>query len=140
VVLHAILRSIVRTAIIILVILIVLPVALALSVAPVVSMPAAVTALGQATPITIQVSDPHGIRRIAGFLEQNGVRYRLWETTQPARRIFWQRGVADGAWNFIVGTRTTPQLQDGQARLIVEATSNDFRGKTTLVEREVMVW
>jgi murein DD-endopeptidase MepM/ murein hydrolase activator NlpD len=139
--LHAILRSIVRTAFIILIILIVLPVVLllTLSVAPVVSLPAAVTALGQATPITIHVSDPHGIRQIAGFIEQNGVRYRLWETTQPTRRIFWQRGVADGAWNFIVGTRTTPPLQDGKARLIVEATSNDFRGKTTVVERELMV-
>ena len=32
-----------------------------------------------------------------------------------------------------------PQLKDGKAQLIVEVTSNDFRGKTVRLERDVMV-
>ena len=38
---------------------------------------------------------------------------------------------------FKAGTKTTPQLKDGSARLIVEATSNDFRGKTVEVATEI---
>ena len=112
---------------------------LAFSATPVVNLPAAPTALGQTTPITVQVSDPHGIRRIAAFVEQNGVRYRMWERTQPPRRFLWQRRVADSTWNFTAGTGTTPQLQDGPARLVVEATSNDLRGTTARIERELVV-
>src|SRR5437763_7403675 len=121
-----------RTFIVIIVLFVVLPLTflLALSATPVVNLPYAVTALGQATPITVHVSDPHGIRRVTAFVEQNGVRYKAWDATQPARRFFWQRGVADGTWNFTVGARTTPELKDGKARLIIEATSNDFRAKT----------
>jgi len=111
----------------------------ALSATPIVSLPASVTALGPATRISVAVRDPHGIRRIAAFVEQNGVSYRVWEKTQSPRRIFWQHRVADATWNFTVGTTATPQLHDGPARLIVEATSNDFRGTTARVARELMV-
>jgi murein DD-endopeptidase MepM/ murein hydrolase activator NlpD len=110
-----------------------------LSATPVVEVPASITALGQATPISVHLSDPHGIRKLTGFVEQNEVRYTVSETTQPSRRILWQRGVADRNWNFTVGTSTTPRLRDGKARLIIEATSNDFREKTTRWEREVTV-
>src|SRR2546423_3696458 len=130
-----------RTFIVIIILFVVLPLTflLALSATPIVSLPPALTALGQATPITIHVSDPHGIRGITAFVEQNGVRYKAWETMQPARRFFWQRGVADSTWNFTVGARNTPELKDGKARLIIEATSNDFRAKTAGADRELTV-
>jgi murein DD-endopeptidase MepM/ murein hydrolase activator NlpD len=73
------------------------------------------------------------------WAEQNGNRYAVWETTLPTRRIFWQRGLADREWTFNAGTQTAPQLKDGKAELIVEATSNDFRGKTASATREVIV-
>jgi murein DD-endopeptidase MepM/ murein hydrolase activator NlpD len=132
--------AIVRILVIIL-LLFVLPVALlwALSASPVIDLPSSVVALGPATPINVRVSDPHGVRRLAGFVEQNGVRYGMGETVQPARRLLWQRKVADSAWTFTAGTSTMPQLQDGKARLVLEATSNDFRGRTTRYEREVTV-
>ncbi len=111
---------------------------LALSITPVVNLPE-VKALGQATPITLQVSAPHGVRKITASVEQNGARYQVWESAQPSRRILWQRHVPESAWNFTTGTKTTPQLKDGKAKLIVEATSNDFRGSTARIERELMV-
>ena len=112
---------------------------LALSATPRIELPASANSIGQATPITLHVSDRHGIRRIAASVEQNGVYHGAWERTQPARRILWQRGLADTSWNFTVGTQAIPQLKDGKAQLVVEATSNDFRGKTERVEREVTV-
>ena len=109
------------------------------SAAPVITLPASLSSLGQSTPLTVRVHDPHGIRSVTAWVEQNGNRYSIWQTSQPARRIFWQRGVADAEWTFKTGTQSVPQLKDGKAQLIVEATSNDFRAKTTGVERELTV-
>jgi hypothetical protein len=130
-----------RKLIVILLVVVLLPFVLliALSATPKVDLPPSVTTLGLTTPLAIQVSDPHGIRRLIVFVEQNNVRYNAGEISKPSRRILWQRNVADNTWDVSVGTKTTPQLKDGKARLIVEATSNDFRGKTARVERDVMV-
>jgi hypothetical protein len=137
---RAILLFIVRPLIILVAIIVVSQIfLLAFSATPVVNLPASLTALGQATPITVQVSDPHGIRRIAALVEQDGTRHRVWEKSQPSRRVLWQRRVADSTWNFTAGTGTTPQLHEGPARLIVEVTSNDFRGSTAQAERGLVV-
>ena len=129
------------TKLIILVIVLVLPATFlwVVSATPVVEVPAAVTTIGQATPINIHVRDPYGIRQLSGSVEQNGVRYSISGITEPSHRLVWRRGVADRDWNFTAGTSTIPQLRDGKARLIIEATSNDFRGKKTRWEREVTV-
>ncbi len=108
------------------------------STLPVISAPA-VSAIGQATPITLRIADPHGVRHAGAYLEQNGTRYVVWETGQPARFIRWQRHVPDMTASFTAGAKGTPQLKDGKAQLIVEATSNDFRARTSRVTREVTV-
>ncbi len=97
------------------------------------------TAIGQATTFSIRVVAPHGVRRVAAYLEQNGSRYTIWEEKQPARRVVWKRRVPDGVWEITAGTKAAPQLKDGKAQLIVEATSNDLRASTTLVVRELTV-
>ncbi len=99
---------------------------------PVVDLSSPVTTLGQATAITVRVRDPHGVRRLAAAVEQNGVAYRVWEAAQPA-------GATDGTWNFTAGTNTTPQLKDGKAKLILVATSNGLLRKNARLEREVTV-
>ena len=45
----------------------------------------------------------------------------------------------DNSWSIDVGVKTTPQLRDGNAKFIVEATSNDFLRKTARLERDVTV-
>ena len=102
------------------------------SATPVVELPSPVIALGQATPITIHVRDPNGVRKMAAFVEQNGASYLVWETTQPSRPT-------DISSSFAVGVKATPQLKDGKAKLIIEATSNDFRRKKTRLERDVTI-
>ena len=93
------------------------------SATPVVELSSAVTTLGQATPITVHVRDPRGIRSVQAFVEQNG-------DSVP--------GLCDGAT--VEVRQTTPgtsppasrllrSLQAGKAKLIVEATSNDLLQK-----------
>ncbi len=99
---------------------------------PVVDVPSSITTLGQATPVTVQVHDPRGVRKITATVEQNGTSYAVGETTQPSK-------VADSNWTFTAGVKATPQLKDGAAKLIVEATSNDLLGKKAHAERDVTV-
>ncbi len=115
-----------------LVVLVLIALAVARSAKPVIDLPASVTAIGQATPINVSIRDPHGVRRLTAFVEQNGARYQVFETAQPSN-------LTDTTANFTVGLKTTPQLQGGKAKLIVEATSNDLLRKTARVEREVTV-
>jgi murein DD-endopeptidase MepM/ murein hydrolase activator NlpD len=131
----------VKIFLIILIVVVVLPVVvlLAFSDTAVVRLDASVTTIGRATPLSIDVSDPHGIRRLAVSIEQNGVTYRADEITQPARRIFWLHGVPDSVLKVVTGTKTVPQLKDGKARVIIEVASDDFLGKTARLERDVMV-
>ncbi len=124
-----------RKVIVIVVVLVVLaPIAfvVARSATPVINLPSSVTSLGQATPITVDIHDPHGVRRLAAFVEQNGARYQVFELAQPSN-------LADTTANFTAGVKTTPQLKDGKAKLILEATSNDLLHKTARLEREVTV-
>ena len=99
---------------------------------PVVDLPSPVTALGQATAIAVHVRDPHGVRRLEAFVEQNGIQYRVWENAPTSR---W----TDDTWSFVAGTNATPQLKDGTAKLIVVAVSNGLLRKTARLERDVRV-
>ncbi len=115
-------------------VVVLLPIALklALSATPVLDLSSPIATLGQATPISVHVRDPHGVRSLAAFVEQNGARYRVWELAQPSR-------VPDSTWNFTAGINATPQLQDGKAKIVIEATSNDLLRKTARYERDVTV-
>ena len=123
-----------RKVFVIIAIVVLLPIALLVgrSATPVVDLPSPVSTLGQATPITVHVHDPRGIRRLSAYVEQNGAQYRVWEFAQPS-------SLSDGTWNFVAGISTTPQLREGKAKLIVEATSNDLLRKTARWEGEVTV-
>lgn len=99
---------------------------------PVVDLPTPVAAIGPATSINIHIAGRHGIRRASASLEQNGARYPVWENSQPTRE-------KDVTVNFTTGVATVPQLKDGKATLIVEATSNDLLRKTAKLEHELTV-
>lgn len=117
-----------------LILLIVVPLAIfaARSATPVLALPASLTSLGQATPVNLSVRDPRGVRSVRAYIEQNGVRYQVFESTQPTKS-------SEQSWDFTAGVKTTPQLQAGKAKLIAEATSNDLLRKTARMEREVTV-
>jgi murein DD-endopeptidase MepM/ murein hydrolase activator NlpD len=125
-------RKVIFFAVPALVILVTIAVVFARSATPVIDVPSSITTLGQATPVTVQVHDPRGVRKIVATVEQNGASYAVGETSQTSK-------VADSNWTFTAGVKATPQLKDGAAKLVVEATSNDLLGNKARVERDVTV-
>jgi murein DD-endopeptidase MepM/ murein hydrolase activator NlpD len=105
---------------------------IARSATPVLDIPATVTLLGQATPITVHVHDPRGVRSVTASVEQNGAKYRVWDAPKPSSE-------ADNTYTFSAGVKTTPQLQNGKATLVLEATSSDLLHKSARLERPVTV-
>jgi murein DD-endopeptidase MepM/ murein hydrolase activator NlpD len=99
---------------------------------PVLEVTPAVTSLGQSTPINVHVTTKRGVHDAKAFVEQNGARLPVWEMAQPTK---------DPAvtWTFTAGAKTTPQLRDGKATLVVEATSNGMVKKTSRWQQEVTV-
>jgi murein DD-endopeptidase MepM/ murein hydrolase activator NlpD len=125
----------VRKAILILLLLAVvspLAILIARSTTPVVELPNPISILGLATPVTVHVRDPRGIRRLDAFVEQNGTRYRVWSAGDAATHT-------DASWNFTAGVNAAPQLKEGKAKLILEATSNDLLHKTGRWEGDVSI-
>jgi hypothetical protein len=105
---------------------------LARSTTPLVDLPSPVVSLGEATPITVHVRDPRGVRKVAVLVEQNATEFPIWQLAQPSSAV-------DNTWSIVAGVKTTPQLRDGKAKLIVEATSNDLLRRTARLERDVTV-
>ncbi len=99
---------------------------------PVVEVSPAVAVLGQSVPLTVHVRAPKGVRKMTAFVEQNGSRYPVWEMVQPTTQ-------RDDTWNFPAGVKITPQLRDGKAQLVVEATGNDLLHKTSRWQQDVTV-
>ncbi|SFR99677.1 Peptidase family M23 [Granulicella pectinivorans] len=100
---------------------------------PTLDVPEAPTTIGQATPFTVNVHDAHGVSKLTSTLVQSGAQYQ--KTWQPSATT---KG-PDSSFNVELGTRTTPELHDGTAHLILEATSGGLLHKTTRWERDVNV-
>src|ERR1700688_3783833 len=99
-------------------------------------------AIGAATPITLHIANPHGIRRFTTRIEQNGVSKTLLESNHPTNRFtFWRVHAPAQDVSFTVGKNQAPDLKEGKARLIVEAESNDLRGAvdTTSLDVEIIL-
>ena len=98
------------------------------------------TVISQDTPVVVRITNPHGVRHLVAALEQNGASTTLLETKSAATRfLFWRRSQAPEDLAFTAGKKKAPNLQDGKARLIVEAQSNDLRGATDTISAEVDV-
>ncbi|HEX4284169.1 MAG TPA: M23 family metallopeptidase [Terracidiphilus sp.] len=125
-------RKILLLSIFALIVLVPITVVVARSATPAIDLPATITTVGQATPVTVHVLDARGVRKISAAVEQNGARYALGEMAQPNK-------LADTSWSFTAGVKPAPQLKDGPAKLIVEATSNDLLGHKAVAERDLTV-
>jgi hypothetical protein len=119
-------------AVVFLVVVLVVIVVLARTATPVVTVPTAVTLVGQATPVTVHVKDKRGLRSLRAWVEQGGARYAVGQAADPQQR-------KDVDWKFTAGLQTAPQLKDGPARLVVEAVSNDVLRRTGRWQAEVTV-
>ena len=101
---------------------------------------AAPKAIGDSTPVAVEVSSPHGIRHFSAYVEQNGARFMLSEETRPSNRFqFWREKGQIEHFAFMAGRAKAPGLKEGKARIVAEAESNDFRGEVTSVAADVDV-
>lgn len=95
--------------------------------------------VGLSTPVAVQLSNPHGVRHVAAYIEQGGQQLPLFEENIPAHRFFFKRHEPARTLTFEAGKSKAPTLKEGKARLVVEAVSNDFRGSTDSAAADVMV-
>ena len=95
--------------------------------------------VGTATPITVRITDSHGVRRLTASIIQNEQHYPAFETTSPAHRIRFFKNEPAHDVVFSTGTKSIPALKDGKAILTVEAASNDLRGATSTISREINI-
>ena len=98
-----------------------------------------VAVIGVATPVTVRLANPHGVRSIDAWLEQDGKRYPLFDEKAPSRRLFWKRHEAARRVTFEAGKNKASDLKEGKARLVVEAVSNDLRASTDSAASDVNV-
>ncbi len=127
-------------AILLLIVLGVPLVLLMLSSGPALTVESQVRVLGQDTPIVVRVNSPHGIRNATAEIEQNGNRYTVFETHQPAQRMFFLgKNQTSFVFRFGAGRKQAPGLKDGKARLVISAQANDFRAATETTALDVEV-
>jgi len=125
-------RKIVLAVILLVVVVVPIVIVVARSATPVIDLPAQINMIGQSTPISLHITDPRGIRSVSVTVEQNGASYGVWKLAQPSKG-------KEETLSFTAGVKTTPQLKDGTAKLIVEAVSNDLLHRSARVERDVTV-
>jgi murein DD-endopeptidase MepM/ murein hydrolase activator NlpD len=113
---------------------------LLMSDTPVVKIDPAVKVVGNETPVSVHVEDPHGVKRLTAYLEQNGQRQKVFEETQPPTRLFFfRKHLAPRDYAFTAGKKQAQAIQDGKARLVVEAVSNDLRSSSTTATSDIEV-
>jgi murein DD-endopeptidase MepM/ murein hydrolase activator NlpD len=98
-----------------------------------------VSAIGASTPVTVRLANPHGVRSVDAWVEQDGKRYTLFAENGPSRHLFWKRHEAPRRVTFQAGKDKAPELKEGKAKLVVEAVSNDLRGSTDSASSDVDV-
>ncbi len=96
--------------------------------------------IGVSTWVAVRLSNPHGTRELAAWVEQNGMKSTLMDTKSPADRFkFWLAQVPDQDVHFMAGSKEAKGLKEGLARIVVEATSNDFRAAKDTIATDVDV-
>ncbi|MCX6629108.1 MAG: M23 family metallopeptidase [Candidatus Solibacter sp.] len=98
-----------------------------------------VKTVGITTPVTVKISNPHGVRRISTSIEQGGARFPLTELKTPAHRFFWRRNQASQTLTFDAGKSKAANLKEGDARIVVEAEADDLAGHTDTTSATVKV-
>ena len=96
--------------------------------------------IGTATPVTVRIVNPHGVRAITTRIETGGNSIVIDQVTRPAARFtFWRGHAAPETFHFTAGKDRAPQLTEGKARLIVEVQANDLRGMKDVIATDVDV-
>ncbi len=92
-------------------------------------------AIGASTPVKLKLANPHGVRQIKVYVEQDGTRTQVFEASEPATRLtFARKHESPREITFNASGK-----KEGKARLIAELNSNDLRASTDTVTAAVDV-
>src|SRR5689334_21112158 len=73
-----------------------------------------VRVVGMETPVKVHVENPHGIRKLTAYIEQNGTRHQVYEQSRPAARVLISRHEPPRELAFVAGKKQVPALQEGK--------------------------
>ncbi len=107
---------------------------------PAISLDRPLKVIGAETAVQVKVSSRGGVRRFRAQLEQGSLTAVLaGDQSSAPRWKFWRLRRREAVYRFTAGRRAIPQLQDGPARLLLEAQSDDWRGAAATVALDVVV-
>jgi murein DD-endopeptidase MepM/ murein hydrolase activator NlpD len=91
-----------------------------------------VSAIGTVTPIVVEVDDPAGIKSFSASVEQEGHSQLVYEDKTKSRQ-------KSRVYSFTAGKQQAAFLKEGPAKIVVKASTNDFRGATKTFSQDVQV-
>jgi murein DD-endopeptidase MepM/ murein hydrolase activator NlpD len=91
-----------------------------------------VPAIGTVTPIVVEVDDPAGVKSVSASVEQGGQSQLVYEEKTKSRQ-------KNRVYSFTAGKQQAPFLKEGEAKIVLKASTNDFRGATKTVSQVVQV-
>jgi murein DD-endopeptidase MepM/ murein hydrolase activator NlpD len=91
-----------------------------------------VAAIGNDSIISVQAGGPKGVKSFSASVEQGGQSQTVYhDDTRSSQR--------NRVYTFSAGKKQAAFLKEGPAKLILEASSNDFRGRTTTLSQDIQV-
>jgi murein DD-endopeptidase MepM/ murein hydrolase activator NlpD len=91
-----------------------------------------VPAIGNDSIISVQAGGPKGVKSFSASVEQNGQSQTVYHDETRSSQT-------NRVYTFSAGKKQAAFLKEGPAKLIVEASSNDFRGRTTTLSQDIQV-
>ncbi|MBI2816937.1 MAG: M23 family metallopeptidase [Acidobacteria bacterium] len=94
--------------------------------------------IGQATPLSVSVSDRRGLRSLEVILEQGGQSIPVLSETY-ASRLSWRAGPKNQTREVTIGTQQQKELKDGEATLHIVARNKNWFSSSTSLDRTLAV-
>ncbi|MBV9781564.1 MAG: M23 family metallopeptidase [Acidobacteriaceae bacterium] len=91
-----------------------------------------VPAIGNDSVISVQTNGPHGVKSFSASVEQNGQTQTVYEDKTRSKQT-------SRVYTFSAGKKQASFLKEGPAKLVIKASSNDFRGHTTSLAQDIQV-
>lgn len=110
-----------------------------LSSSPVIGLDPDIEVLGATSNMAVRVTNPHGVRALRVRLEQGPAVAIHAVQAPPERWLFWRRRLPPSVFAVKLAADPRQGFRSGPATLLVEAVSNDFRGRTGTLRREVQI-
>ncbi len=91
-----------------------------------------VPAIGNDSVISVQAAGPSGVKSFSASVEQNGQTQTIYQDKTKSKQI-------SRVYTFSAGKKEASFLKEGPAKLVIEAASNDLRGRTTTLAQDIQV-